>query len=82
MDPQSKKLLEETHALAKENNNMLHKIRHAQKTASFLRSIYWLIIIGLGIGAFYFTQPYVESVTTFFKDTGTTINNFKNTFSQ
>ena len=80
MEPESKKLLEQTYKLAEENNTMLKKIRHAQKIASFVRSVYWVIVIGLGIGAFYFVQPYFESLTGFFQDTSDSISNFKDNF--
>ena len=80
MEPESKKLLEQTYKLAEENNTMLKKIRHAQKIASFVRSVYWVIVIGLGIGAFYFVQPYFESLTSFFQDTSDSISNFKDNF--
>ncbi len=80
MEPESKKLLEQTYKLAEENNIMLKKIRHAQKIASFARSVYWVIVIGLGIGAFYFVQPYFDKLTSFFQDTSASINNFKSSF--
>ncbi len=82
MEPEAKKLLEETYKLAEENNKMLKKIRHAQKVASFVRSVYWVIVIGLGIGAFYFIQPYFDKLTSFFQDTSDSISNFKNNFTQ
>jgi hypothetical protein len=62
MDPESEKLLKETFLLAKENNVMLRKIRRGQKWASFMRVIYWLIIIGISIGAWYYLQPWVDKV--------------------
>ncbi len=82
MDPQSKELLEKTFALTEENNKMLKKIRSSQKWTSFVRSIYWVIVIGLGVGAFYFIQPYFEKTQNFFQNTSDTVNSFKNTFSQ
>ena len=62
MDPETKKLLQDTFLLAEDNNKMLHKIRSGQKWASFMRVLYWLIIIGISVGAFYFMQPYIEPV--------------------
>ena len=62
MDPESQKLLAETYALAKENNNMLHGIRRSQRMASFMRAIYWLIIIGASVWSFYALQPYLTKV--------------------
>jgi len=62
MDLESEKLLKETFELVKENNLMLRKIRRGQKWASFMRIVYWLIIIGISIGAFYLLQPYVNKM--------------------
>jgi hypothetical protein len=57
---------------------MLHKIRRAQNWASFLRAVYWVIIIGLGIGAFYFLQPYIDQAKSFLISSGEAIGNLKN----
>lgn len=62
MDSESEKLLRETFELVKDNNTMLHKIRRGQKWASFMRVVYWLIIIGISIGAWYYLQPYVNKM--------------------
>ena len=78
MDPESKQLLQNTFNLAEENNKMLRKMRRAQKMASFMRIIYWLIIIGIGIGAFYFLQPYINQIQKFMQDSGVSINQLKN----
>lgn len=81
MDTESKELLEKTFALTEENNKMLKKIRRGQRLSSFLTSVYWVIVISLGIGAFYFIQPYFNKVQNFFQDTSNTVNSFKNTFT-
>jgi hypothetical protein len=62
MDPESKKLLEETFQLAKENNKMLHKVRNVQKWATFWQSLKVIIIIGVAVGAFYYLEPYLNSM--------------------
>jgi cytoskeletal protein RodZ len=81
MDPEDKELLKATYKLAEENNAILKKMRRNQRIASLLRVLYWVIVIGIGVGIFYFIQPYVDSVTNFFKETGDTIEGIKNTFS-
>ncbi len=48
--------------LTEENNQILRKMRRSQKIASAMRTLYWLIIIGITIGAFYYLQPYLESM--------------------
>ncbi len=77
MDPDSKKLLEETFALVKENHEMLKRVRRVQKQQAFFRFMYWVFIIGISIGAFYFLQPYINQTQQFFKDTGTSFDKFR-----
>ena len=60
MDPESKKLLEETFRLAQENNNMLHKVRSVQKWANLWSLLKVLLIIGIALGSFYFLEPFVN----------------------
>lgn len=60
MDPESKKLLEETAVLAKENNQMLLSIRRSMKFSRIFRIVYLVFLIGSAIGAYYFLQPYVD----------------------
>ena len=72
MDPRSQKLLEDTFALAEENNKILRKMRRSQRISSFLRLFYWILIIGASIGAFYYLQPYVDrAVSTYDSISGT-----------
>lgn len=66
MEPEDKKLLKETFELVKDNNKMLHSIRRGQRWASFMRMIYWLIIIGISIGAWYYLQPYVNKMISLY----------------
>ena len=58
MDPESKKLLEETLALTRENNSMLHSMKRSMVMARAMTIFYWLFIIGSAIAAYYFIQPY------------------------
>jgi hypothetical protein len=78
MDPQSKKLLEETLALTQENNNMLHTMRRSQFWANVTRYIYWIFIIGSAVGAYYYVKPYVDPLVDGFKSSMETINSIRN----
>ncbi|MCC7160420.1 hypothetical protein IT399_01705 [Candidatus Nomurabacteria bacterium] len=83
MDPESKRLLEETLALTKENNKMLHKVRSVQKWATFWLYLKIFIIIGVALGVFYYIEPYVNKVADLYSSiSGTTqkINNTNNSF--
>lgn len=50
------KRLEENHAL-------LVRIRRVQRNAHLFRLIYWLVIIGLTLGAFYYIEPYLRQIS-------------------
>lgn len=62
MDPESKKLLEETYSLVEENNKMLHVMKRSMFWARVMSIMYWVLIIGISVGAFYFLQPYVDQL--------------------
>jgi len=77
MDPETKKLLEDTYHLVEENNKMLHKVRGVQKRATLFSVFYWIVIIGVSVGAFYFLQPYVDGFRDFVTETNSTFDKFK-----
>jgi len=72
MDPESKKLLEETLELEQENNKILHSMKRSMTWTRVMSVVYWLIIIGISVGAFYFVQPYFDKVFSLYNSiTGT-----------
>ena len=78
MDDESKKLLEDTLELTKENNEMLRHMRRSQKFSFILRAIYWFVIIGIALGSFYFLQPYIDGLQNAYGDSKSTLEQFKN----
>lgn len=62
MTPEERDLLVKTHELAEENNKMLRSLRNAQRWDRVIKYGYWVVIIGLSFGAYYFIQPYMESL--------------------
>jgi len=77
MDAESKKLLQDTFNLAQENNNMLHKIRRAQKIARLMTIIYWSFIILSAVGAYYIIQPYVDQLKETYTGATESIKSFQ-----
>jgi hypothetical protein len=63
MSPEERSLLERTYKMTEENNEILRSIRRSNRWSMALRATYWIVIIGLSIGAFYFVQPYIEFMT-------------------
>ncbi|MEK7614298.1 MAG: hypothetical protein AAB428_01360 [Patescibacteria group bacterium] len=62
MDPETKKLLEENLALAKETNHLMKKIISAQRWGRVIHIIYWVIILGGSVGTYYLIQPYINQL--------------------
>ena len=83
MDPESKKLLEETFTLTQENNKMLHKVRSVQKWAIFWSWLKIVVIIGITLGSFYFLQPYINKIIDLYNSISGTeqkLNNSSDSF--
>ncbi|MEI7765336.1 MAG: hypothetical protein WCI93_01995 [bacterium] len=66
MDPESKKLLEKTYELVKENSEILHKVRSVQKWQAFWSTLRIIILIGVTLGAAYYLQPFLEKAINLF----------------
>lgn len=81
MDPESKKLLEETLALAQENNKMLRKVRKVQKWSTFWSSLKIVIVIGIALGLFYFLEPYIDKLADLYNSISGTAQSVKNSSS-
>ena len=77
MDPESKKLLEETLELAKENNKMLHSMKRSMQMARVMSFLYWAFIIGSAVGAYYLIQPYVDQFKSVYDGANDVLKNFQ-----
>jgi hypothetical protein len=60
MTPEERQLLIETRDLAQENAKILKSIQRATRASLAIKVIYWVIILGLTFGAYFFIQPYLE----------------------
>ena len=78
MDPDNTKKLDELLKITKENNELLRKTRRAQKNAQLLRGLYWLVIVALSLGAYYYVEPYLKTITSLYTDTTNSINSLEN----
>ena len=77
MDPESKKLLEENLALEQENNSILRAMKRSMRWSQIMSVIYWLVIIGISIGAFYFLQPYFDKIIAVYGSLSNALKNIK-----
>ena len=62
MTPEEHRMLMETRELTEENAAILKSIQRTSRFSLFFRIIYWAIIIGSAVGAYYLIQPYVDTL--------------------
>lgn len=52
--------IDEVLNLTRENNKILRGMRRSQRLSSLFQMVYWLIILGIAFGAYYYIQPMIE----------------------
>ncbi|MBX4209528.1 hypothetical protein KW799_02470 [Candidatus Parcubacteria bacterium] len=62
MNPEERRMLEETRELVEENTVILRRIQRSQRMGLAFRAIYWVAIIAATYGAYFLIQPYVDSL--------------------
>jgi len=78
MTPEEKELLKETAELARENNKILRGIRRSNRVSTFLRVVYWVIILGSAFGAYYYSKPYIDAIIKSYNGMQENIQSVKN----
>ncbi len=62
MDQELKNLLAENLKLNQENNGLLKKIYNIERWRQITRALYWVVIIGVTFGAFYYIKPFLNNM--------------------
>lgn len=62
MDPELDKRLKAIEYKLNENQHILKRIRRVQRNSGLLRLFYWLVIIGIAFGSFYYIAPYLKQI--------------------
>jgi len=75
MDPEDKKILEETLDLTRKNHKILVKIRRQQVWARIYRIFYWIVILALAFGLYVWLQPKISKVSALFGKVGEGMEN-------
>lgn len=57
---QLQKKIDEIREITERNNEILQDIKKSMFWRNVFSIVYWVLIIGVAIGAFYFIQPYVD----------------------
>jgi|AntRauTorckE6833_2_1112554.scaffolds.fasta_scaffold05151_5 hypothetical protein len=61
--------LRETRALTERNNEILQKVHRSMVWSRVLWIFYWVIIVGVAVGAFYFLEPYWDTLVALVETT-------------
>ena len=80
MQPEEKEMLKKALELSQENNQMLHSIRRGMFWGRVARTIYWIVIIGVAIGAYYYIAPYIDSAVGAYGNVKVDLKDFGNLF--
>lgn len=68
MESEIRKLLEQNLELEKENNSMLRKLRNGQKWSRVGRLFYWLFLIAITLGGYYYIAPYTRILSKVYEE--------------
>lgn len=75
MDQEDKELLRRILDISQRNNKILESIKQGMFWGRVFRYIYWAVIIGAAIGAYYFIEPYVDQILQVYGGVKGGINN-------
>jgi hypothetical protein len=78
MSPEEHELLRRSIALSEENNDILRSLQRSMRLARFMTLFYWLVIIGISVGAWYFLQPYWNKALGVYNAAQVQLNNVDN----
>lgn len=59
--------LAEVTKLTRQNNKIMRKIQRSARISLIFRTVYWLLIIGSMLGAYYYLQPYIEDISSIYE---------------
>lgn len=60
-EEETKKILEENLEISRQSLKILKGIRRANRLNMVFKILYWLVILGIMAGVYYFAEPYIKS---------------------
>ncbi|HEY4499479.1 MAG TPA: hypothetical protein VJH94_05495 [Candidatus Paceibacterota bacterium] len=60
MDNEDKSILREILEVTRQNEQKINKLYRGLWMSRIWSIVYWVVVIGVAIGAFYFLQPYFD----------------------
>ena len=80
MTPEERELLKRSVSLGEENNDILRSMRRSMRLARIMSIMYWVVIVGSAIGAYYLIQPYIDSITSVYGDAKSNLDSVSSIF--
>jgi len=74
-------MLRKVMELSEDNNKMIKKMRRTMRFGFYFKLLYWILIIGAGIGAFYYSQPYIEKAGQAYSGLKENVDNAQNIYN-
>ena len=62
MDPNTNQILRDILEKTEDSNKLLHKMHRAAVWGRVFRFFYWIVIIGVAVGSYYYLSPYLETL--------------------
>jgi len=79
MDENERELLEQTYQLTKDTNDKVSRLYRSYRWGRAFKIFYWIMIIGLSVGAYWLIQPYVDQLKEVYSGFGDTVDTIHNT---
>ena len=80
MEQEDRERLKRVLELAENNGKILKKMRSTMRWGRVLESIYWIVIVGIAAGSFYFLQPFLLSIQGTYKTLQEGVENVRESF--
>lgn len=77
MTPEERSLLENIAAMTAENNEILRGMRRNERIRVSMRVVYWIVIIGLSVGAYYVVEPYIKKAFGLYDEATSQLQNIQ-----
>jgi hypothetical protein len=77
MTPEERALLERIAKQVDQNNDMLRSIVSTMRWQKIWRFIYWVLIIGTSIGAYWVIQPYINQILSVYSGAESNVNSVR-----
>lgn len=80
IDNEDKVILRQILEITKDNQEKIHRLYRGLWISRIWRVAYWIIVIGIAVGGFYFIQPYIDELKSAYSGFQEQLNVVKGAF--